>query len=192
MTTDPSPSLILLDRDGVLNEDRPDYVRSADQWVWVPGAREALARLAAAGVRVGVVSNQACVGKGLVAAATLEAIHARMRREAEAAGGRIDAVFVCPHTDDADCDCRKPAPGLLRRAADHFGMDLAGVPFVGDARRDLDAAIAAGARPVLVRTGKGADTEAAGPPSEAAVYPDLPAFVADLLGEDRQGKETAC
>ncbi len=184
--------LVLLDRDGVLNEDRPDYVQSADQWAWVPGAQEALARLRAAGVRVGVITNQGCVGKGLVSPDTLEAIHDRMRREAAAAGGRIDAVFVCPHTGGDACGCRKPAPGLLCRAADHFGAELAGVPFVGDAGRDLEAAAAAGARPVLVRTGKGAATEAAGLPPGLAVYPDLSAFAAAWLAERRQGSGAAC
>jgi D-glycero-D-manno-heptose 1,7-bisphosphate phosphatase len=168
--------LVLLDRDGVLNEDRPNYVKSWDEWVWAPGAREALARLHGAGVRVAVLTNQSCVNKGILAPETLAAIHRRMAEEAEAAGGAIDAVFYCPHVDADGCDCRKPLPGLLHQAATHFGRDLAGVPFVGDARRDLEAAVAAGAEPVLVRGGKGERTEAEGVPEGTAVFDDLAAF----------------
>ena len=180
--------LVLLDRDGVLNEDRPNYVKSLDEWVWTPGAREALGRLHAAGVQVAVLTNQSCVNKGIVNAATIQVIHQRMRAEAEAAGGAIDAVFHCPHVDADGCDCRKPLPGLLHQAAAHFGRELTGVPFVGDAGRDLEAAVAAGADPVLVRTGKGATTEGAGVTAGTAVFDDLAAFADYWLGE----REAAC
>lgn len=175
------PPCVLVDRDGVLNEDRPDYVRSSVDWAWQEGVREALARLWAAGIRVGVVTNQSCVGQGIVSSADLERVHARMLAEAAEAGGRIDGVFFCPHVDGDDCHCRKPLPGLLHQAAEHLGCELAGVPFVGDAGRDLLAAMAAGADPVLVRTGKGLATEAGGVPPGATVYDDFPAFVDSLL-----------
>ncbi|KPV39772.1 hypothetical protein AN478_10685 [Thiohalorhabdus denitrificans] len=185
-----TPPVILLDRDGVLNEDRTDYVKSLAEWVWLPGVREALARLHGAGVRVGVLTNQSCVNKGILAPETLEAIHGRMREEAAAAGGRIDAVFHCPHVDANRCDCRKPLPGLIRQAAVHFGRDPGEMPFVGDAARDLEAAAAAGAPPVLVRTGKGGATEAGALPAGTVVHDDLAAFVAALLGPARE--EAAC
>lgn len=177
------PSWVLLDRDGVLNRDRPDYVASTTQWVWQPGAREALARLTQSSLAVVVLTNQAGIGHGRLGTGDLEAVHGRMRAEAEAAGGRIDGVFFCPHTEDEGCDCRKPRPGLLNRAAKHFGQPLAGTPFVGDARRDLEAAVAVGARPVLVRTGKGRATEVEGVPPGTAVFDDLPEFVDALLKE---------
>lgn len=179
-----APPLVLLDRDGVLNEDRPDYVKDWSEWGWEAGALEALAAFRAAGVPVAVFTNQSCVGKGRVSAETLADIHQRMRAEAEAAGGRIDAVFHCPHTDADGCRCRKPAPGLIEQALDHFGVAdrAASVPCIGDAGRDLAACRAAGARPVLVRTGKGADTEAAGEAAGVAVYDDLRAAAAALLG----------
>jgi D-glycero-D-manno-heptose 1,7-bisphosphate phosphatase len=178
------PPAVLLDRDGVLNEDRPNYVKSLDEWVWQDGVLDALARLHAAGVRVGVVTNQSCVGQGILASAQLEAIHARMRSDVAEAGGRIDGIFFCPHVDADGCDCRKPLPGLLHQAAEHFSCSLAGVPFVGDAGRDLVAAMAAGAEPVLVRTGKGAATEGEQLPPGTAVYDDLAAFVDALLEAD--------
>lgn len=176
------PPCVLLDRDGVLNEDRPNYVKSLDEWVWQEGVLAALARLHAAGIRVGVVTNQSCINQGILPSHQLEAIHARMRGDVADAGGRIDGVFFCPHVDEDACDCRKPLPGLLHQAADHFGCDLAGVPFVGDAGRDLLAAMAAGADPVLVRTGKGHATESEPLPPGTVIYDDLPGFVDALLG----------
>ena len=178
------PACVLLDRDGVLNEDRPEYVKSLDEWVWQEGVLEALARLHAAGIRVGVVTNQSCVNQGILPSEQLESIHARMRADVADAGGRIGGIFFCPHTDADGCDCRKPLPGLLHQAAEFFGCSLDGVPFVGDAGRDLLAAMAAGARPVLVRTGKGRATEAEQLPPGTMVYDDLPAFVDDLLGTE--------
>lgn len=177
-----APPLVLLDRDGVLNVDRPDYVKAWSEWRWETGALAGLAAFRAAGVPVAVFTNQGCVGKGLVGPATLTDIHVRMRAEAEAAGGRIDAVFHCPHTDADGCGCRKPAPGLIEEALAHFGVrDPAAVPCIGDADRDLAACRAAGARPVLVRTGKGAATEAAGEADGVPVYDDLRAAAQALL-----------
>lgn len=178
-----APPLVLLDRDGVLNRDRPDYVKSWSEWVWEAGALEALAAFRAAGVTVAVFTNQGCVGKGLVSPEELADIHARMRAEAEAAGGRIDGLFHCPHTEADACRCRKPAPGLIEQALAHYGItEPAAVPCIGDAGRDLAACRAAGTRPVLVRTGKGAETEAAGEAADVAVYDDLYAAARALLG----------
>lgn len=139
------PALIL-DRDGVLNERPPraEYVRCPDEFRWLPGAREALQRFRAAGFRIAVVSNQAGVGRGVMTADALAAVTARMEADAEAAGGHIDAVFYCPHPWDADCDCRKPRPGLLFQAQRALDLDLTRTPFVGDDERDGAAARAAG------------------------------------------------
>jgi D-glycero-D-manno-heptose 1,7-bisphosphate phosphatase len=146
--------LVILDRDGTINEDRDDFVKSADEWVPLPGALEAIARLNHAGWRVALVTNQSGLGRGLFDMATLNAIHTKMNAALAQHGGRIDAVFFCPHAPDDQCSCRKPLPGLLLEAGRRFGVDLAGVPMVGDSLRDLQAGVAAGCQPHLVRTGK--------------------------------------
>jgi D-glycero-D-manno-heptose 1,7-bisphosphate phosphatase len=174
--------VVLLDRDGVVNHDSDAFIRSPEQWRALPGSLEAIARLTRAGFRVAVCSNQSGIARGLLDEAELEAIHRKMCAEVEAAGGRIDGIFYCPHGPDAGCDCRKPAPGLLRQAAAALGFDLRGVPFIGDAARDLAAARAAGARPILVRTGKGERTVADGLAPEE-VYADLAAAAAALIRE---------
>ena len=176
--------LVILDRDGVINEDRADFVRSPEQWVAVPGSLEAIARLCAAGVRVAVATNQSGVGRGLYDEATLAAIHRRMESEIARFGGQLDKIVYCPHHPEDGCTCRKPRTGLLEQLAVHYGRSLTGVPCIGDARRDLEAAAAVGARPVLVLTGKGRETLSAlgGPPSE--YYSDLSTAVDRLLAED--------
>ncbi|MFP4079669.1 MAG: D-glycero-beta-D-manno-heptose 1,7-bisphosphate 7-phosphatase [Ectothiorhodospira sp.] len=177
--------LVILDRDGVINRDSPDYIKSPQEWIPLPGSLEAIARLTRAGWRVAVATNQSGLARGLFDAATLEAIHDRMRRAVEAAGGRIDLIHHCPHGPDDGCDCRKPRPGLLHRIADDLGVSLAGVPAVGDSARDLEAARAAGCRPLLVRTGNGERTLARGAlPPETLVFPDLAAVVEHLLAEE--------
>lgn len=154
---------LLIDRDGVINQDLASSVRTPAQLTVLPQAGRALALLKAHGINVIVVTNQACVGRGDVSPDTLNAIHTKLLREVRAAGGDIQAIFVCPHTDEDECSCRKPAPGLLLQAADAYDLDLSECYFVGDAARDLAAATAAGATPVLVRTGKGSRvTPAAG------------------------------
>lgn len=163
-----APPFLLLDRDGVLNEDRSDSVRAPEQLILLPGVGEALRLLHAAGTRVLVITNQACVGKGLVTPATLDAIHALLQQGVAAAGGVIDAIYHCPHTDAEACPCRKPRPGLLQQAQAAWGFDMSQTWFVGDAERDVAAARAAGCRPALVRTGKGAAT--------AEKLPDVPVF----------------
>jgi D-glycero-D-manno-heptose 1,7-bisphosphate phosphatase len=175
--------LVILDRDGVINEDRPDFVRSPEQWVPVPGSLEAIARLCAAGVRVAVATNQSGIGRGLYDEATLGAIHRRMEEAIARHGGHLDTIVYCPHHPDDGCECRKPRPGLLEQLAVHYGRSLTGVPCIGDARRDLEAAAAVGARPVLVLTGKGRDTlPGLGDPAPE-YYSDLATAVDRLLGD---------
>jgi D-glycero-D-manno-heptose 1,7-bisphosphate phosphatase len=148
--------LIILDRDGTINEDRDDYVKSPDEWVPLPGALEAIARLNHAGWHTVVASNQSGIGRGLFDMSTLNAMHTKMHQMLAKQGGRIDAVFFCPHTPEDECDCRKPLPGLFLQIGERYGVDLDEVPVVGDVLRDLQAGAAAGCPTHLVRTGKAA------------------------------------
>lgn len=151
--------LVILDRDGVVNEDSPDYVKTVAEWRPLPGSIAAIARLSQAGYRVVIATNQSGLARGLFGLDELEAIHAKMVTLVEAAGGTIDGIFYCPHSPDAACDCRKPAPGLLDAIAREMGVELPGVPLIGDSLRDLQAGLARGCLPILVRTGKGHHTE---------------------------------
>ena len=141
--------LVILDRDGVINADSPDFIKSPAEWHALSGSLDAIARLCASGFTVVVATNQSGVGRGLFSAQTLEQIHDEMLRQVSEAGGHIAAVFVCPHTPDTGCDCRKPLPGLLRQIEQQFGTTLAGVPTIGDSPRDIAAALAVAARPIL-------------------------------------------
>jgi len=176
--------LVVLDRDGVINRESPDFIRTPDEWVPLPGSIEAIADLTRAGFAVVVASNQSGVGRGLFTADTLEEIHARMARAIEAAGGRLAGIFVCPHRPEDACECRKPRPGLMQQIEAHFGLTLRGRPVIGDSRRDLEAAWQVSARAILVRTGNGASTEE-GLDAGAAVeiFPDLAAAAARLITE---------
>ncbi|MGH2521401.1 MAG: D-glycero-beta-D-manno-heptose 1,7-bisphosphate 7-phosphatase [Anaerolineales bacterium] len=176
---------LFLDRDGVIIENRADYVKGVDEVRFIPGALEALARLAHSALRIVVVTNQSAVGRGLLTLASLETINAHLLAQVAAASGRIDGVYVCPHRPDEGCDCRKPAPGLLQRAARDLGIDLAASVMIGDAITDMLAAQAVGARPILVRTGLGATQELShlGLPQVLRV-PDLTAAIDRLLAED--------
>jgi D-glycero-D-manno-heptose 1,7-bisphosphate phosphatase len=145
---------IFLDRDGTINRERADYVKSWQEYEWLPGALDALCELARLGVPILVVSNQSAVGRGILDVGALDAIHAQVRAEAAAAGGRLDEFFVCPHTPAAQCACRKPQPGLLLEAARRYGLDLSRCVFVGDAITDMQAAQAAGCGWLLLRTGR--------------------------------------
>jgi len=147
--------LVILDRDGVINFDSDDYIKTPDEWRPIPGSLEAISRLTHAGCMIAVASNQSGVGRGLMKMSDVEAINDKMHDAVENAGGRIDGVFVCPHTPEDGCDCRKPEPGLLREIAEQFGMPLHSVPFIGDKLTDIEAALNSGAFPILVRTGYG-------------------------------------
>ncbi len=176
--------LIILDRDGVINQDSDAFVKSPDEWIALPGSLHAIARLHQADWTVVVASNQSGLGRGLFDMATLTAIHAKMRREVAAAGGAIDAIFICPHLPDEGCDCRKPLPGMYRQIASRYDIDLTGVPAVGDSLRDLQACAAMGCAPWLVKTGNGIKTMAKGGlPPGTRVADDLAAMVDILLGE---------
>jgi D-glycero-D-manno-heptose 1,7-bisphosphate phosphatase len=174
--------LVILDRDGVINFDSPNYIKSPAEWKAIPGSPEAIARLNQAGYRVVVATNQSGVGRQLFDMDTLNAIHEKMHKTVAAAGGRIDAVFFCPHPADSSCDCRKPKPGMFERIAACYNIDLTSVPAVGDSLRDLQAAATAGALPMLVLTGKGEQTLADGDlPEDTLVFKDLAAAVDDLI-----------
>ncbi|MFA4968831.1 MAG: D-glycero-beta-D-manno-heptose 1,7-bisphosphate 7-phosphatase [Sulfuritalea sp.] len=173
--------LVILDRDGVINHDSDQYIKSPDEWKPIPGSLAAIARLNQAGYRVVVASNQSGIGRGLFETDTLMAIHDKMLKALAQAGGRIDAIFFCPHTNADNCDCRKPKPGMFREIASRFNAELAGVPAIGDSLRDLQVAATVGAQPMLVLTGKGRKTvdDPALPP-ETLVFPDLAAAVAHI------------
>lgn len=151
---------IVLDRDGVINADSDQYIKSPEEWHPIPGSLEAIANLYNNGYRVAVASNQSGLARGLFDEFTLARIHQTMAAEAEAAGGFIDGVFYCPHGPDEGCACRKPGTGLLEQIENEFQCVLHGAYFVGDSLKDLQAASAYQMKPVLVRTGKGAGTEA--------------------------------
>jgi len=173
--------LVILDRDGVINHDSDQYIKSADEWKPIPGSLAAIARLNQAGYRVVVATNQSGVGRGLFETDTLIAIHDKMLKSLAQVGGRIDAIFFCPHTNTDNCECRKPKPGMLKEIAARFNADLAGVPAIGDSLRDLQAAVAVGAQPMLVLTGKGRKTvDDPELPPETLVFPDLAAAAAHI------------
>lgn len=175
--------LVILDRDGVINRDSDAFIRNARQWQPLPGSIEAIAALAAAGFTIAVASNQSGIARGLFDQAALDAMHHKMLELISAAGGRINKIVICPHGPDDGCNCRKPRPGLLEQLAAYFETSLAGVPVVGDALRDLEAAAAVGANPILVRSGKGARTESALPErfANVPVYDDLAAAAQALI-----------
>ena len=174
--------LVILDRDGVINFDSDQFIKSPEEWKPIPGSLEAIARLCQADYRVVVATNQSGVGRGLFDMHTLNAIHDKMHKAVALAGGRIDAIFFCPHAADADCRCRKPKSGMLDDIAVRYNTNLQGVPSVGDSLRDLVSATQVGAQPILVLTGKGTKTQAEGGlPEGTLVYPDLAAAVATLV-----------
>ena len=182
--------LIILDRDGVINHDSERFIKSPAEWNAIPGSLEAIARLNQAGYRVVVATNQSGVGRGLFDMDTLNAIHEKMHSAAQAVGARIDAIFYCPHAADANCDCRKPKPGMLHRLASCFNVDLKDVPAVGDSLRDLEAAAAVGASPILVLTGKGEGTRARERlPEGTQVFDDLAGFVDHLLATPEKNEK---
>jgi D-glycero-D-manno-heptose 1,7-bisphosphate phosphatase len=148
--------IVILGRDGILNEYREGHVTAPEEWQPVPGALEAVARINHAGWHVVVATNQSGIGRGMIDMSAVNAVHAHMNRQLQAQGGRLDAVFFCPHTPEDNCDCRKPKPGMLLDVGRRYGVDLAHVPVVGDTARDLFAARAAGCEPHLVLSGRAA------------------------------------
>jgi D-glycero-D-manno-heptose 1,7-bisphosphate phosphatase len=174
--------LIVLDRDGVINYDSDQFIKSPDEWRAVPGSVEAIARLNHAGYRVVVATNQSGIGRGLFDMGMLNAIHEKMHKALNHAGGRLDAIFFCPHTADAKCECRKPKPGMLLEIGKRFNTELTSVPCIGDSLRDLQSADAVGAQPMLVLTGKGEKTLRDGNfPKNTVIFPDLAFAVSALL-----------
>lgn len=175
--------LVILDRDGVINRDSNEFVKSADEWIPLPGSIAAIAALSAAGYKIAVASNQSGLARNLFDRDALESMHEKFRALVKEAGGQVDHIVVCPHGPDDDCDCRKPKPGLYLQIAAHFNVDLEGVPAVGDSLRDLKAAVAAGATPILVRTGNGMTTEArlGGALASVPVFDDLAAASREIL-----------
>ena len=174
--------LVILDRDGVINEDSDAYITSVDEFIPLPGSMAAIARLNQAGYTVAIATNQSGIARNYLSQSTLKQIHAALTHTLALHDGRIDYIALCPHGPDDQCDCRKPKPGLLRQIAAHYGTSLKGVPVIGDSLRDLQAAQAVGASPMLVRTGKGERTIAAGEGLEGVpIFDDLAAAVATLL-----------
>ncbi len=173
----------ILDRDGVINRDSEQFIKSPEEFHMIPGSAEAIARLNHAGYHVVVATNQSGVGRGLFDMATLNAINEKMMRLVGLSGGRIDAVFYCPCAADANCECRKPQAGMFREIAERYGVDLTGAPSVGDSLRDLQAGAQVGAQPILVLTGKGQSTRATGGlPEGTRIYADLAEAARALVG----------
>lgn len=179
---------IILDRDGVINEDSDAFIKSVEEWQPIPGSLEAIARLCRNDYRIVVATNQSGVARGLFSIDTLNAIHRHMLKEVRNKGGMIDAVFFCPHGPDDDCQCRKPRTGMLKEIASRMKIETSGIPVVGDSMRDLQAARDSGAIPVLVKTGKGKKTardlkKKDSPVPESAVkqFASLEAFAEALL-----------
>ncbi len=179
------PQAVLLDRDGVINADSPNYILTPEQWQPIPGSLEAIARLHQAGIAIAVVSNQSARGRGMLDAVTFTAIHDKMLRAISSAGGALQHTAYCPHAPAANCDCRKPRPGLVKQALHACCVRAEQAVMIGDSLRDVQAALAAGVRPILVESGY---TDATAVAKEARalcpgleVYPDLAAAVACLL-----------
>lgn len=175
--------LVILDRDGVINVESDQFVKSADEWTPIDGSMQAIRELTDVGFTVAVASNQSGLGRGLFDRAALDDMHRKMFRLAEAAGGNIDHVVVCPHHPDDACGCRKPKPGLLLQLAQHYGVSLSGVPVIGDSKRDLEAAMAVGARAILVLTGNGHKTRRTLGDTKIEIFPDLLGAARHLANE---------
>jgi D-glycero-D-manno-heptose 1,7-bisphosphate phosphatase len=182
--------LVILDRDGTINHDSADYIKSADEWQALPGALEAIARLNHAGWHVVLASNQSGLGRGLFEVSELNDIHTKMHQQLAEVGGRVDAVFYCPHAPDDACQCRKPSSGLFEQIAERYGISLKGVPAVGDSARDLVAAVALGCEPHLVLTGKSEGLKGRKLPdtfpAQTVVHADLAAFADHLLARETE------
>lgn len=179
-------NIILLDRDGVINEDSPHYIKSPEEWHPIPSSLEAIARLNKAGYKVVVITNQSGIARGYYDNATLDNIHEKMQQTLESYGGHIDAIFICPHHPDDGCECRKPKPTLLLQALMQYGATSENTVYVGDKWSDIEAAQAAGCTPVLVQTGQGDVTlkNHAAPCQSIPIYDNLAHYVKDLLSHE--------
>lgn len=181
--------LVVLDRDGVINQDSDDYIKTEEEWIPIPGSLEAIARLNHAGYRIIVATNQSGLGRGYFAIDALNAIHHKMQQELSTLGAQIEAIFFCPHAPDADCRCRcrcrKPLPGLFEDIAERLRIDMVEIPMIGDSFRDIQAATTVGASPSLVLTGKGqsAVKEHMDDLTGIPIYKDLSTAVDALLAD---------
>lgn len=173
--------LIILDRDGVINEDSPDFIKTPAEWIPIPHSLEAIAKLNRAGHIVAIASNQSGIGRALFTEEDLQQIHRKMINELAVHGGHFDAILYCPHNPDAHCNCRKPKPGLLITLAEQFNIDFSNALLVGDAERDIQAAIAVHCPAVLVRTGKGMQTIEKNLLSEIPIYDNLASVVEAIM-----------
>lgn len=177
--------LVILDRDGVINQDSANFIKNPNEWIALPGSLEAIALLNQSGFRVVIATNQSGIARGLFDMATLNAIHDKMHRALAQIGGRIDAMFYCPHAADDDCHCRKPKTGMMEDIARRFSVDLSEVYAVGDSLRDLQAFHDAGCKPILVRSGKGEETLAQGNlPKNTLIVADLAEAAQHIIAED--------
>jgi D-glycero-D-manno-heptose 1,7-bisphosphate phosphatase len=173
--------LLILDRDGVINQDSDDYIKSVDEWLPLPGAITAIADLSKAGWTVAVATNQSGLARGYYDLAALDAMHQQLRKLVAEQDGEVGLILYCPHGPDDGCDCRKPKPGMLKSIATHYGVGLAGIWFVGDSLGDLQAAVTVDCQPVLVKTGKGERTLGKDLPAGTLIFEDLAAVAAQLL-----------
>jgi D-glycero-D-manno-heptose 1,7-bisphosphate phosphatase len=173
---------VAIDRDGVINEDSDDYIKSVAEWIPIPGSIEGIAKLTQAGYRIAIISNQSGLGRGLFDLAALNAIHNKLRDLLLLAGGRVEMILFCPHRPSDRCGCRKPESGLFNQLAERLGFTLQGLPFVGDSLTDIGAGRGAGMEPILVRSGKGERTLQAYPQllHEIRVFRNLKDF-ADIV-----------
>ena len=177
--------LVMIDRDGVINEDSGDFIKSVAEWRPIAGSLEAIAALHRAGWRVAVVTNQSGIGRGLYDATALAAIHRHMLERVRAAGGDLAGIYYCPHLPEDGCECRKPRPGMFRALERELDVSVRGAPYIGDRISDVEAAEGIGARPMLVRTGTGAATEKLLGARVVPVFDDLAAAARSLLDEQR-------
>ncbi len=178
-------NLIILDRDGVINHDSTEYIKSVDEWQAIPGSLQAISNLGRNGYRIVVATNQAGLARGKLNIESLNAIHRKMQNHLLQFGGKIEAIFFCPHGPNDGCKCRKPKPGLYTDIARRLNVLLDEVYAVGDSLTDVDAAISAGARPILVKTGNGQSIVDKGEvPENVPVYDDLAEFVDTLLAQE--------
>ncbi len=176
--------LVILDRDGVINQDSVNCIKNPNEWIPIPGSLEAIALLNQSGFRVAIATNQSGIARGLFDMATLNAIHDKMCRALAHVGGRIDALFYCPHSADDHCTCRKPKTGMIEDISRRFSVDLSDVYAVGDAPRDIQAFANAGCKPMLVLTGKGEETLLQGNlPEGTLVFADLNEAVQHIISE---------